>query len=110
MSVPRPLRATRKACIENLGGVPSVLAFYDAWGPPDDLVAGFREEMAENGWKERTRSSQLLTRNYEGAALLSFGRGYQQCVVGVDPQPTSGKIIVTVFWAERRWLPEGTAL
>jgi len=108
--VPKPLRSTRISCIENLGGVASVLAFYEAWGPPSEMVEHFRREMADNRWKERADSSKVLTRNYDGIALLSFSRGHEQCIVGVDQAPVSGKIIVSILWAERRWLPKGIAL
>lgn len=108
--VPKPLRSTRTLCIENLGGLPSVLACYEAWGRPSEIVADTREQMTANHWLERTESSQTLTENYEGTALLSFSRGHEQCLVAVDRDPKSGKILILVFWAERRWLPKGTAL
>jgi len=108
--VPKPLRSVRVSCIENLGGVPSVLAFYEAWGPPSEIVEHFRREMADNRWKERADSSRTLTGNYDGIALLSFSRGHEQCIVGVDQAPRSGKIIISILWAERRWLPKGIAL
>ncbi len=106
----KPAFATRTLCIENLGGVDSILTFYDAWGPPGDLVKDLSQSMAQNGWKERTDSSHVLTQNYEGHALISFARGHEQCLVAVDQEPKTGKIVMMVFWAERPWLPEGTAL
>jgi hypothetical protein len=108
--VARPPRSTRKLCIENLGGVPSVLGFYEAWGVPGDLLEDLRSNMNERGWEERKASSKLLTENYDGLALLSFARGHEQCIVGVERPPRSSTMIVVVFWAERRWLPEGLAL
>jgi len=108
--VPKPPRATRVLCIENLGGVDSVLAFYDAWGRPSGLVEDIRSGMAEHRWRERAESSATLTENFAGHALLSFSRGREQCLVAVDQEPKTGKIVVVVFWAERPWLPEGTAL
>jgi hypothetical protein len=108
--VPRPARTIRALCLENLGGVPSVLNFYEAWGPPGHVADDVREQMAEAGWRERRDSSRVLTRNYEGLALLSFSRGHEQCLVGIDRDPRTGKMGILVFWAERRWLPEGVAL
>ena len=108
--VPKPPRSTRSLCIENLGGLPSVLTFYEAWGRPSEIVEDLRHGMAEHQWKERRESSAILTQNYAGHALLSFSRGHEQCVVGVDQERKTGKIVVVVFWAERPWLPEGTAL
>ena len=108
--VPRPPRATRVLCIENLAGLDSVLAFYEAWGRPSGLVEDVRAEMGEHGWAERAESSATLTEHYAGHALLSFSRGREQCLVAVDQAPKTGKIVVVVFWAERPWLPEGTAL
>jgi len=108
--VPKPSLSTRELCIENLGGVPSVLAFYAAWGSPAELVADMRGGMVENGWTVREGSSRLLTENYDGLALLSFVRGREQCLVAVDRERKTGKMVVVVFWARRAWLPEGTAL
>jgi hypothetical protein len=108
--VPKPPRSTRTLCIENLGGLSSVLAVYDAWGRPSELAEDIRRGMAESRWKERTESSTTLTENYAGHALLSFSRGREQCVVAVDQEPKTGKIGIVVFWAERPWLPAGTAL
>lgn len=108
--VPRPARSTRALCIENLGGVPSVMALYETWGRPSGIIEDLRHGMTENHWEERAESSRILTRNYEGSALLSFSRGHEQCIVGVDQEPRTGKIIILVFWAERPWLPRGVAL
>jgi len=108
--VPKPPRSTRTLCIEGLGGLASVLVFYEAWGRPSEIADDVRRGMAENNWTERAASSSILTRNYEGAALLSFSRGHEQCIVGVDQGPKTGKIIILTFWAERPWLPTGTAL
>lgn len=108
--VPRPGRTTRTLCIENLGGIPSVLVFYDAWGRPGEILDDLRRDMTRQGWLERGASSTLLTRNYEGNGLAVFARGREQCIVAVDQEPKSGKIILMVFWAERAWLPDGTAL
>ncbi len=108
--VPKPPRSTRTFCIENLGGVASVLVFYEALGNPGEIVEDLRHNMAEADWAEHTASSGILTMNYEGRALISFSRGHEQCIVGVDHEPKSGKIVVVVFWADRPWLPTGTAL
>lgn len=108
--VPKPPRSVRTLCIENLGGVPSTMLMYDAWGAPGELVDDLGAAMAELGWERRIGSSRILTRNYEGEALLSFSRGREQCIVGVDREPKTGKMIILMFWAERAWLPEGTAL
>lgn len=108
--VPKPLRSTRTLCIENLGGLPSVLACYEAWGRPSEIVADMVEQMTANRWLERAESNRILTQNYGGDTLLSFSRGHEQCLIAVDREPKSGKILVLVFWAERRWLPRGTAL
>ncbi len=109
-NVPRPGRSTRQLCIENLGGVPSVMNFYEAWGAPGALADDFRADMTERGWTERAASSRLLTSHFAGHALLSFSREHEQCLVAVDQDPKTGKMMVFVFWAERRWLPEGVAL
>ena len=108
--VPRPIRSTRTLCIENLGGVASVMTFYEAWGRPSDIVDDLREGMTENGWTERSASSRTLTENYDGDALLSFSREHEQCVVGVDRDSRTGKMVVLIFWADRPWLPKGVAL
>jgi len=108
--VPKPQRSVRTLCIENLGGVPSTMLMYDAWGAPGELVEDLGAAMAELGWERRTESSRILTGNYEGEALLSFSRGREQCIVGVDREPKTGKMIILMFWAERAWLPEDTAL
>jgi len=108
--VPKPPRSTRTLCIENLAGLSSVLAFYDAWGRPGGIIEDIRSGMADERWKERTESSAIMTENYSGHALLSFSRGREQCMVAIDQEPKTGKIVVVVFWAERPWLPEGTAL
>lgn len=108
--VPRPPRSVRTLCIENLGGVPSTMLIYDAWGAPGELVEDLDVAMAELGWERRVESSQILTRNYRGEALLSFSRGREQCIVAVDREPETGKISILMFWAERAWLPEDTAL
>jgi hypothetical protein len=108
--VPKPGRSTRQLCLENLGGVPSVMNFYEAWGRPSSIIDDFRSGMIENGWTERAASSRLLSKNFSGSALLSFSSGHRQCLVAVDQAPKTGKIIVFVFWSERAWLPEGVAL
>lgn len=108
--VPRPTGATRTLCIENLGGVNAVMTCYDAWGSPGAIADDFGAAMKERGWTPRQESSRTLTGHFDGDALLSFSRGREQCVVAVDRQRTSGKIVVLIFWAERPWLPEGTAL
>ena len=108
--VPKPSRSTRTLCIENLGGAPSVLSFYDAWGSPSGMVDDLTRGMTANRWTARTESSRILTEHYDGVALLSFVRGHEQCVIGVDQRPQTGRIIITMLWAERRWMPEGTAL
>ncbi len=108
--VPKPPRSTRTLCIENLGGLPSVLAIYDAWGRPSELAEDISSAMARSGWEVRAESSAILTENYAGHALLSFSRGREQCVVAVDQEPKTGKIVIVLFWADRPWLPEGTAL
>jgi hypothetical protein len=108
--VARPPRSTRRLCLENLGGLPSVLGVYEAWGSSDDLLEDFRLAMTERGWRERGASSKLLTENYDGLALLSFVRGHEQCLLAIERPPRSGNMVVVVFWAERRWLPEGLAL
>ncbi len=108
--VPKPRHSTRTMCIENLGGLPSVMAFYEGWGRPSGIVEDLRHDMAENRWKERRESSKTLTANYEGNSLLSFCRRREQCIVGVDQERKTGKIVIMIFWAERPWLPEETAL
>lgn len=108
--VPKPPRSTRTLCIENLGGLSSVLAIYDAWGRPSELAEDIQSAMAESRWKVRAGSSTILTENYAGHALLSFSRGREQCIVAVDQESKTGKIVIVVFWADRPWLPEGTAL
>ena len=108
--VPKPSRSTRTLCIENIGGAPSVLSFYAGWGSPSGMVDDLTRGMTANRWTARAESSRILTENYDGFALLSFVRGHEQCVIGVDQEPKTGRIIITLLWAERRWLPEGTAL
>ncbi len=108
--VPKPRMARRTLCIENLGGVDSMIVGYDAWGSPSGIVSDFQRGMEKNGWTERAESSQLLTENYQGFALLSFSRGHEQCIVAIDRLPDSGKMKVLVLWADRPWLPEGLAL
>lgn len=108
--VPRIHNTTRTLCIENLGGVPSVLNMYDAWGAPTDLAKDFTQDMMDKGWEDRPSSDATLTKNYEGEYFLSFVRGHEQCIIGIDRNPKTGKIIILVFWAERAWMPKGTAL
>jgi len=108
--VPKPQRSTRTLCVQNLGGVASVLNFYEVWGQPSDVTADLRQGLAEKGWTERAESSRTLSKNYDGAALLSFGRGREQCLVGIDQERKTGRIVILILWAERPWLPEGIAL
>ena len=108
--VPKPARSTRTLSIENLGGVASVVNLYDAWGRPSEIVESVRDGMSRNRWLERADSSAVLSSHYPGHSLLSFSRGHEQCLVGVDQDQKTGKILVVLFWAERPWLPKDVAL
>ncbi len=57
-----------------------------------------------------SRSSLCAALADGNTGVLSFSRGREQCVVAVDQEPKTGKIGIVVFWAERPWLPAGTAL
>jgi len=102
--VPRPLDSVRKFSVENLGGIPSVLAFYEGWGAIVDNVDYFKDEMARSGWKESELAARLMNQTIDGE-VLSFTRGARRCFIYFEKDPRSGKLTTAVLYREKNWLP-----
>lgn len=102
--VPRPLNSIRKFSVENLGGIPSVLAFYEGWGTIGDNVDHLKDEMPRRGWKESHLVEQLMDQTVEGE-VLSFTRGARRCFIYFEKDPRSSKLTTAVLYREKNWLP-----
>ena len=103
--VPRPLNAVRMMSASNIGGIPSVLAFYEGWGGVADNVDHFRDEMGRQGWKEHGLQRELMNMTLEGETL-SFVKGASFCLIHVEREPRSGKVTTAVMYREKNWLAQ----
>ena len=101
--VPRPLNAARMMSAENIGGIPSVLAFYEGSGGVADNVDHFRAEMSRQGWKENALQRELMNMTLDGETL-SFRSGIRFCLIHIEREPRSGKVTTAVLYREKEWL------
>lgn len=106
--VPRPLNSVRMLSVEDLGGIPSVLAFYEGWGGIGQNVDYFRDEMRSGGWKEHRLAERLMNEELEGE-VLSFAKDTKRCFVYFEKDRRSGKLTTAVLYRVKDWLPPGSA-
>jgi hypothetical protein len=104
--VPRPLDSVRLLSVENLGGVPSVLAFYEGWGTMAANADYLRKEMGRLGWQEQRLAGKLMAQELEGS-VLSFAKGTKRCLIYLEKDPRSGKLTTAVLYRVKDWLPPG---
>ena len=108
-SVPRPLNSARLFSVQDLGGVPSVLAFYEGWGAVADNIDYYADEMARQGWKESRSLTERMNQELEGH-LLAYTKGQKHCIVYFEKDRRSGKLTTAVLYREKNWLPPNQAL
>jgi len=106
--IPRPIRSSRTMSVEDLGGVPSVLAFYEGWGPAAEQASFFRREMAGRGWRETEDFGRMMSEQMDGD-VLSFTNGTKRCMIYIEKEPRSGKLVTTVLYRVKDWLPAAPA-
>jgi len=104
--VPRPLNSVRLLSVENPGGIPSVLAFYECWGDTAENADYMATRMSRQGWKESPLAEELMGRELPGE-VLSFSKGTKHCMVYLERNARSGKTTVAVLYREKDWLPPG---
>jgi len=106
--VPRPLNSVRMLSVENLGGIPSVLAFYQGWGSVEENVDYFRSEMGRGGWKEHRVTERLMNEQLQGE-VLSFAKDTRRCFVYFQKDRRSGKLTTAVLYRVKDWLPPSSS-
>jgi len=107
--VPRPLNSVRLLSVQDLGGVPSVLAFYEGWGSVADNIGHYRSEMSREGWKESRSMAERMNQELDGE-LVAYAKGVKHCIVYFEKDPRSGKLTTAVLYREKNWLPPNKAL
>jgi len=106
--VPRPLNSLRMLSVQNLGGIPSGLAFYQGWGSIAENADYFTEEMARRGWKEHRLAQRLMNEQLPGETL-SFAKGTKRCFIYFEKDRRTGKLTTAVLYRVRNWLPPANA-
>jgi len=106
--VPRPVNSFRRMSVENLGGIESVLAFYEGWGGIDEQLDHFRTEMQSVGWKESPRAGELMSRQTTGE-ILSFSKARRHCLIYCEKNPRTGLTTTAVMYRVKDWLPPEAA-
>jgi len=102
--VPRPLNSIRMMSAQDIGGIPSVLAFYEGWGNVDDNIDHFRSEMAHDGWKPKDVHEAFINEEMEGDVLV-FTKGTSYCLIHLEQDARSGRIHTAIMYREKDWLP-----
>ena len=102
--VPRPLNSIRMMSAQDIGGIPSVLAFYEGWGNVEDNIDHFRDQMAREGWKQNDVHETFINEEMEGDTLV-YTRGTSYCLVHLGQDARSGKVHTAIMYREKEWLP-----
>jgi len=102
--VPRPLNSIRMMSAKDIGGIPSVLAFYEGWGSVDDNIDHFRDRMARGGWKAKDVHETFINEEMEGDTLV-YTKGTSYCLIHLEHDARSGRIHTAIMYREKDWLP-----
>ena len=102
--VPRPLNSARLMSVDNVGGIPSVLAFYECWGDTIENTEYLAEEMRRRGWKQMELAQQLMGRELNGEVLV-YQKDTKHCMMYLERDSRSGMTTAAVLYREKDWLP-----
>jgi len=102
--VPRPPFARRVLCLDGIGGVPSMIVFYEGGGNEAEIQKHYIQKMTASGWTFAEEVATLFSEQIQHQ-VLSFHRGQASCLILFEREAKSWRLDTSIFYIVRDWMP-----